>query len=292
MVRTRVLIGMSLTAAVAALLALDSCLAAGPVFFGLVALAMAAALLEFASLAEGSGHEPQKLLPLVLAMVFVLMQYHLGAGPDSFLARQRLAARLATGFYSFLGAAAAFAFLALTLAGLPWRDPERYFGDLSVTLFGFLYVWVLGAHVLAVRTGWGIAGVVALLATAKLGDVGAYFAGTYLGRHKLVPRISPNKTIEGALGGLAASILGASLVGWLLVDAPLGGLFWLLFGVLVGAAAQLGDLVESALKRSLGVKDSNRLLPQYGGVLDVIDSVLVAAPVGFWLLELWGRHVA
>ena len=125
--------------------------------------------------------------------------------------------------------------------------------------------------------------VVVFLVAAKTGDSGAYFVGTRWGRHKLAPRTSPNKTVEGTLGGLAASVVATLLAAWLLRLGGGAG-FWAMFGLLVGAVGQVGDLVESALKRSAGVKDSANLVPTFGGVLDVIDSPLLSAPVAYWLL--------
>ncbi|MCB9729875.1 MAG: phosphatidate cytidylyltransferase [Deltaproteobacteria bacterium] len=111
-----------------------------------------------------------------------------------------------------------------------------------------------------------------------LGDTGAYFAGRALGRHKLYELISPKKTIEGAVGGLLASVLGAwAMAAWIYPTLPL----WKLItaAVVGGVVAQCGDLVESAFKRSYGVKDSGKLLPGHGGVLDRLDGFLFAAPV-------------
>lgn len=132
-------------------------------------------------------------------------------------------------------------------------------------------------------------GFVALsLGLAWLGDTGAYFAGRFLGRHKLYEAVSPKKTVEGALGGLAASVAWAVL-----------GSFWYLRGELpiahavplaIGAATlgQAGDLGESLLKRSTGVKDSSHIVPGHGGVLDRVDAVIVTT-IAVFLYTLWRR---
>ena len=121
------------------------------------------------------------------------------------------------------------------------------------------------------------------LAAAMLGDIAALFAGHALGRHKLAPRISPGKTVEGALASMAASIgLFAGVSAWLL------GLPWyhgVALGALLSVAAQGGDLVESALKRSAGVKDSGRLIPGHGGLLDRMDSLILLGPVVYCYLR-------
>ena len=110
------------------------------------------------------------------------------------------------------------------------------------------------------------------------GDTGAYFAGRALGRHKLYPLISPNKTWEGSIGGVLASILGAYIIHLtMLPDLDLTTL--LLVSILGGAVAQIGDLVESAFKRSCGVKDSGQILPGHGGMLDRLDGVMFSAPI-------------
>jgi phosphatidate cytidylyltransferase len=128
------------------------------------------------------------------------------------------------------------------------------------------------------------------------GDIAALYIGRAWGRHKMAPSLSPNKTWEGALGSLAGSLLAAGvLLGlahlfatqwdkvWLSYPEDLW--YWLGLAVLVNVAAQVGDLAESALKRSAGVKDSGSLLPGHGGVLDRIDALLLAAPV-LWYAQL------
>ena len=118
-----------------------------------------------------------------------------------------------------------------------------------------------------------------------LGDTGAYYAGTCLGRHKLCPSVSPGKTIEGFAGGLIAILVSGSLfkhfffsqLSWSLV---------ILFLVCISFAGPIGDLFESVIKRTQGVKDSGMLLPGHGGILDRIDSLLFAAPAVYFFKEL------
>jgi phosphatidate cytidylyltransferase len=127
------------------------------------------------------------------------------------------------------------------------------------------------------------------------GDITALYVGRAWGRHKLAPNLSPNKTWEGAIGSLAGSLVAAgglwSLAAWLetlnsaRLSYPDEVGYWLVLACVVNAAAQVGDLAESALKRSAGVKDSGNLLPGHGGVLDRIDALLLAAPV-LWYAQV------
>jgi len=125
--------------------------------------------------------------------------------------------------------------------------------------------------------------VLAFLVVIWANDIAAYFVGLAVGRHKLAPRVSPGKSWEGALGGLAGGLLaGVLLASWLGVGRD-DAAAW---AVIVTAVSQAGDLLESALKRRAGLKDSGRLLPGHGGVLDRFDGILTAAPVGYILLRL------
>jgi phosphatidate cytidylyltransferase len=115
------------------------------------------------------------------------------------------------------------------------------------------------------------------------GDSAAYYTGRALGRHPLAVRVSPKKTVEGAIGGLVGSIAIGTAVGLWRLAEPWPNLA--LISLVTAIAGQIGDLAESALKRSVGVKDSSSILPGHGGILDRLDSLLFAAPVFFWLLN-------
>jgi len=118
-----------------------------------------------------------------------------------------------------------------------------------------------------------------------LNDTGAFVFGKLLGRTKLFPRISPNKTWEGAIGGGLAALTGAVIISYYTDEISL--LNWLILAIIVVVAASFGDLVESLLKRSLKVKDSGNLLPGHGGILDRFDGVLLASPIAFTYLMLF-----
>ena len=131
----------------------------------------------------------------------------------------------------------------------------------------------------------GVGWVFFVLCVVAAGDVGAYYIGSYFGRHKLCPAVSPNKTIEGALGGICANLLIGFIFAFLFID----GLSWplaLIIAVIVGITGQLGDLFESQFKRTSKVKDSSNLLPGHGGMLDRIDALLFAAPMTYILKKI------
>ena len=283
MVRTRVLLGTAIVAGFLALMWLDSFLRGGPLFHVLVGAVLMCGLLEFYALAERGGSRPLKQAPEGLVGLFVaadlvarvtqgqLLGGWLGVYPSEL-----------TSFYAPMGMAAALGVLLVAVGHVLFGDPRRWLADAPATALGLLYVWFLGAHVFAIH-GFEPGYVLLFIAVAKLGDAGAFFVGRQWGRRRLAPLVSPNKTVEGALGGLATSVAVSAVLAWV-CGAEGGVRFWLLFGLLVGAAAQLGDLVESALKRSADVKDSAQLFPHFGGVLDMADSMIFSAPVAFWLL--------
>lgn len=165
--------------------------------------------------------------------------------------------------------------------------------DGIVTIYAFMYTGWLFSFCLQIRTipgqiagpngsmvDLGAAYLLMLISSTAFSDVGCYAFGKMFGRHQLAPAISPGKTIEGSLGGLLVSAFVAFMFGqWL--GLPLGQC--LLYGAVVSAVAQLGDLWESMMKREAGVKDSGRALAGHGGVLDRFDSFFYAMPIG-WLL--------
>jgi phosphatidate cytidylyltransferase len=162
---------------------------------------------------------------------------------------------------------------------MPARIPEA-FGQSAVMGMGVLYVGGLmsSAAALTVIPGRGTAALLTLFVVVWMGDTLAYFGGKALGRHKLYPAVSPKKTLEGSVAGLAGSVGGALLVD-ALVPTGLSPLSLVLLGLAGGAIEQAGDLSESVLKRCVGIKDSGNLLPGHGGMLDRIDGLLFAAPV-------------
>jgi phosphatidate cytidylyltransferase len=162
----------------------------------------------------------------------------------------------------------------------------------GATMFAAVYLGLMFGFLVAIRREHSAWLVVGIVLTTKACDSGAYFTGRLIGRHKLIPWLSPGKTWEGLVGG----IIAATLVGWGLaalsrefldpvdhVPAHFGAIAGFAFAIV----GQFGDLTVSLFKRGAGVKDSSNLLPGLGGVLDVLDSPLMVAPVAFWMIELW-----
>jgi phosphatidate cytidylyltransferase len=168
---------------------------------------------------------------------------------------------------------------------------------MAYTLFGLLYVlWLYNfitkiVYVTPRGPNGAVTGqfyVLYCIAITKFSDMGAYVIGSLFGRHTLVPHISPKKTWEGFFGALLFSLL-ASLGLYALMPEHLSVLTWthaVVLGLLLGFAAVIGDLAESMVKRSTGVKDSGNMLPGIGGALDLIDSLLFTAPLLFFYLRL------
>jgi len=156
-------------------------------------------------------------------------------------------------------------------------------------ILGLVYVALpLAMAVMMRRSFNGSSWLFLVLAVVFAGDIGALYAGTYFGRHKLCPRVSPGKTIEGSIGGLLANVavgVAFKLALFPLMDWSIG----IIFFVCLGVAGQVGDLFESAFKRSADVKDSGGLLPGHGGLLDRIDALLFALPVAYFFMKfmLW-----
>lgn len=292
-----------LTAAVLIPLVLLAVFRAPLWLFLLITLLVAlAAVYEYLGIAAAYGPEPFRLLTYIFAAAMFLIFYYtsrLGAWP---LFAGLLVLLLFAPFLLMMTAmgreelkssipAAAMSYLALPYIALPlvllalMRELAR--GWVFV-LFTFLAVWV--------------------------GDTAAMYVGKTMGRHKLSPRISPGKTVEGSIGSLLFSVLAccafahylpeiATTLGrWhlvadmresLLIDVPAYGRapLWLaaVLAVVINLAAQVGDLIESALKRGAGVKDSGTLLPGHGGILDRIDAMLLALPVAFLLFVCFGQ---
>jgi len=188
----------------------------------------------------------------------------------------------------------------LILALARSEDMRRSVGAVGGTMLGVLYVAFLMPHYVwmhalpdperpdaTVAGGWRW--VVLTVVIAMAGDVGGYFAGRYFGKRKLMPEVSPGKTVEGTMGAISANVAGAVFcklvffhtLSWFEVAG---------FGLAVGCLAQVGDLCESMLKRAFGAKDSGWIIPGHGGVLDRIDSLVFPAPLVYYYARFFFHH--
>ena len=169
-----------------------------------------------------------------------------------------------------------------------FRGKQPYIANVATTLLGMVYCGWFPLHLIFLRDlscpkyDSGLGFVVLMFTAILLTDVGCYYVGTKLGKHKLAPVISPDKTIEGSIGGMFFAILGAVVVG-LFIDLP-----WYMSaiaGVICTVFAQIGDLCESMLKRDAGVKDSGSSLPGHGGFLDRTDSFILTIPIMYYFCK-------
>ena len=177
-----------------------------------------------------------------------------------------------------------FLLLAFSLFGLLLYQYVRYgtsgvLANCGINCFFIIYLGLLGGFVFAVRIDFGLWPLLMLVFVVKAADIGAYAIGRLFGRHKFSPRISPGKTWEGMAGAVAAAVIVA-----VLFTAACGIMvYWraAIFGVCFAFIGQLGDLAESMIKRDVEQKDSSNNVPGFGGILDIIDSPLVAAPFAY-----------
>lgn len=275
--------------------AMDAALGSGLPLVILVTVLVFFATLEMGKLCRGGGYRPATLWAAFVSVGLVLGPWieMLGqvAGletPLNVSGRLPLTLLWLTG--GVIGAA---------MVILGRKTTEKALPNLAITTLMILYLGLLGSFAVRIRClDPGPAGAVLLvyfILTVKSGDIGAYFTGKFFGRNKLAPWLSPGKTVEGFLGALVVTVAVAASALWL--GPVLGGesrLFphaWaqvFVFGIVIAISGHLGDLVESAYKRDAGAKDSASLIPAFGGLLDVVDSPLVAAPFAWGLLTYWG----
>lgn len=258
-------------------------------------LVMARSALEVVGLLRASGARASAntVVGGVLALVaanWLPHVMHATASPGMDLGHDPIAAAHALAWPMW-------AFTAIVMASFLGRSaqfqaPGGAVASISGTVLATAYVGVLGSFIIQMR--WldgpldGLIPLALLIGTAKGSDTGAYTIGRIFGRHPLWPQLSPKKTVEGALGGMTFGILSTLIIVAICRAAKIPTFSWPAaagYGLLVGLAAQLGDLMESMIKRDVARKDASGALPGFGGVLDVMDSLLFAGPVayGYWL---------
>ncbi|MGD8915646.1 MAG: phosphatidate cytidylyltransferase [Syntrophobacterales bacterium] len=194
---------------------------------------------------------------------------------------------LATYWKGVLGlstATVAVIFVALTIHLLLYAQQKAILQSLGAMVFAQLYIPFLLSHVLLLfQVPSGRRWIFFLFFVIFAGDTGAYYAGHRWGRHKLWPAVSPGKTVEGALGGLLSSLATSLLVGKLLLSLGESGVSFLLsLGLVIASVGQMGDLMESMIKRVSKVKDASSILPGHGGLLDRLDSLIFAFPLTYY----------
>jgi phosphatidate cytidylyltransferase len=270
-----------------------------PVLAMVAALIALLAVQEFLKLAEAYGIRPFTWTTYVfVALLFVLLAVNPGNG------KPLLSTAIFVYSSGFAAALAPFIFL---IVAMRRGDLRGAFPAALASAFAFAYIALPLGFLVQLRQQWsGAFLLLYLLLLVWAGDIFAYFVGRALGRHLMSPRISPKKTWEGALASLVASLIvgmliynyampiSSALLNWHLIVRRDGYFalqkppLWptLLLSAAINVAAQLGDLVESLIKRGAGVKDSGTILPGHGGMLDRIDALLFAAPV-LWYYAAW-----
>jgi len=317
MVRTRVFFGALLIVALVGVVALDAWLTQqtmpdwpwvagsvmGVVFDFLLLGALLTAVLavivgwgvvEMGRLCRAAGYQPAVGWSCFAAVILIFLPW-LGITP-ALGDRSALAGWQATGQWLAIAVVVAIVWTLLR------RPTEGAIANMALTTWLIIYLGFMGSFVARLRIDMpgpiGAWLVLYYIAVVKFTDIGAYFTGICVGRHRLAPSVSPNKTIEGFVGGLIAGTVVAvafAYLGGIIVPLDEGSCPrpWLpigravIFGLAMGLLGQIGDLIESQIKRDAQIKDSGALVPTFGGVLDVIDSPLLTAPLAWWLLTGW-----
>lgn len=277
--QTRITFGVIMFSLFFGILWLDSLFCTDIGFGSLAIVAGGIGLYEFYYIAGKNGYSPFRISGIVTGValsVFYWLSVHKHAAADYHFFRQETMVILV--FW-------------LLLIQAFTRGTQDAIKNIAVTIFGIFYVVFLLSFAIVLRNfPHGLSIVILVLLVSKFGDIGGYLLGRKYGRHKLAKVISPNKTIEGACFSLASSIL-VSLIFNLIPPIRVMSVPWaIVFGAGVGFSAMMGDLAESLLKRDASVKDSGRLVPAFGGVLDVIDCLLVSMPVAYYFF-VWGNLV-
>lgn len=243
----------------------------GALSAGVLAVLGLAGAMEYAAMMRGAGFALSRTLLLLAAALLHGLAFPLGWH------------QLDRELYPLVALTLLLLF-PLALRSLGRESMKSGLEQQGATLLGFIFIsWPM-------YLGQGICfrhlpSLLYVVLVCKGGDIGGYAAGRLFGRRKLIPHVSPGKTVAGAVGSLLASmLLAAALRGRLIGDLPLGLTGAVLVGIILNFTTQTGDLIESLLKRRCGAKDSSRLLPAHGGVLDLIDSLLFSFAAWFLLL--------
>jgi phosphatidate cytidylyltransferase len=262
----------------------------GLLFLLLILFVISMGQFEFFKLLETKGISSERFFAVVSSAVLAIAAY--------------------IGYLQFLAVFTAITIVAFILQ-FRKQDLSNAIVELGTTFTGIIYLGWFLSHAILLRNldhypvireyaetvqrvkDVGFFYVVFVVACTFLNDTGAYFVGKWKGEKRLIPSISPGKTVEGTIGGIVSAIITGGVVN-LMFKSPLEYSWAFLFGLIIGVIAVLGDLVESLIKRSGGVKDSGVILPGHGGVLDRFDSLIIVFPVSYYfvLLYYWLRGVS
>ena len=224
---------------------------------------------EFYKVSRKKHYKPMGFIGYVLCIV-----YYLNMGND-----------FSSSFNIYVLIATIFLLLCI-----PVIQTNYNFMDVAITIFGFLYVAVFFSFIVFTNSKpYGGYLVWVIFICSWVCDTSAYYSGRYLGKggkHKLCPKVSPNKTIEGSIGGLLGSTIGCTIYGYAIskYGVPIELYHFAIIGVLCGVFGQFGDLIASSIKRFVGAKDYSSLIPGHGGILDRFDSILFVSVVAFYYI--------
>lgn len=245
--------------------------AGGWVFAVLVAVVLSLAVMEYWNLFRQGGYHPSGMVLVCSVIALALARY----------------------FFAFKGSDLILGLTIVTTMAVQVIAFEKGNAnaalDFNITLGGVFYLGWLGSYLVSLRTlPDGVWWFLVVLPATWFGDAGAYFIGSQFGKHKMSPRVSPNKSWEGYAGEVISAALGGMLMAalWHLRAPAVTPVAGLILGLAVGILTPLGDLGESMLKRGFGVKDTGTALPGHGGILDRIDSWLWAAMIGYYIILL------
>jgi phosphatidate cytidylyltransferase len=302
MLRWRLPLGILIVAVLLGLCWLDHWLRvqtqiAGIIMFPVIVVFAVLAVREVLYLAGAGGVRP---VPWVVYLGTLLVVTSSWASPLFFRFARAVFQKFSTTPSDWtLFALAAGLMLVFLVEMRRYERPGGVTVNVAAAVFAMVYVGLLLSFLVQLRLTWGLGALLSPLIVVKMGDTGAYAVGRLIGRSKMAPGLSPGKTIEGAIGALVFACLGAwATFHWLprfqalrwLFDTPSGGYAataagpwwgWIVFGLLVGITGMVGDLAESLIKRDVRLKDSSDWVPGFGGVLDILDSALLAAPVAY-----------
>lgn len=246
-----------------------------PIVAVIIALVIGVGLWEFYIISEIKGFKPFKVYGVIIGIALCVITFLAASGNYSVYTDNIILLLLFIAIVTVLGK---YAFK---------KDGSSVIANSAVTFLGILYVSFLFTFMIKLRYSFdpelGKGLVIALVLITKFSDISAYFCGSKWGRHKLIPRISAKKTIEGSIAGIAGSVLVSLILKFWFLEF-MNCFESVVLGILLSVVGQIGDLIESLIKRDANVKDSGQFVPGLGGVLDFMDSLLFTGPVMYIFL--------